>query len=140
MLGCISLLSILIIIGVCSVETVYCLCLDEMYITLVFGNIKCHAITLHQERTFWRSVVRDWTTFSTDLCDVLRVVTSANISPYVLVSDKGSSFIYIYIYIKKSMGPSTEPCGIPEITGFLSDSRKIRFAGNDSARMKKTKM
>jgi len=35
-LGWIALLSKLIIIRVFSVETVYCLCLDEMYITLVF--------------------------------------------------------------------------------------------------------
>jgi len=52
-LGCISLLSKLIIIGVFSVETVYCLCLDEIYMPLVF-EIKYSVMqfALHQERTF----------------------------------------------------------------------------------------
>ena len=87
MLGCVSLLSELIIIWVFSVETVYCLCLNEMYITLVFGILSVMQFALHQERTFWRSVVRDWTTFTTDLCDALRGVSSANISAHVLVGD-----------------------------------------------------
>ena len=78
-----------------AVETVYCLCLDEMYIILVFEILSVMQFALHQERTFWRSVVRDWTTFSTYLCDGLRVVSSANISAHVLVSDKGRLFIYI---------------------------------------------
>ena len=44
-------------------------------------------------------------------------MSSANISAHVLVSDKGR----LFIYIKKSKGPSTEHCGTPETTAFLSE-------------------
>ena len=40
------------------------------------------------------------------------------------------------------MGPSTNPCGTPEITAFFYQAwhQKDRFAGNDFASMKKVKV
>jgi len=64
------------------------LCLDEIYIFLVLKTFNDILFELHPDKTFCKSVVN----VSIEWLDVPIVVSSANISAQVLVSERGSSF------------------------------------------------
>ena len=62
-------------------------------------------LELHQDKTFYKSFVKDWTRSSLEWLTAPIVVLSANMSALVSVSESGRSFTYI----KHKIGPSTEP-------------------------------
>ena len=71
---------------------VCCLCLYEIYISLVLETFNDMLFELHQEKTFCKSVVKVSTNVSIELLDVPIVVSSANMSAQVLVSERGRLF------------------------------------------------
>ena len=72
---------------------------------------------LHQDKTVCKSVVKVATNASIEWLDVRIVVSSANMSAKVLVSERGRSFTSI----NKSIGPRTDHWGTPEVTFFISE-------------------
>jgi len=68
---------------------------------------------LHQDKTFCKSVVKVSTNVSIEWLDVPIVVSSANMSAQVLVSERGK-----IIYINQ-VGPRTDHWGKPEINSFF---------------------
>ena len=95
-----------------------CLCLDEIYISLILKTLNDMLFELHQDKIFRKSVVNVSNNVSIEWLDVPIVVSSANMSAQVLVSERGRSFTWI----KKSIVPRTGHWGTPEITSFLSES------------------
>ena len=73
---------------------VCCLCLDEMYIGLVLETFNDMLFELHQDKTVCKSVVKVSTNVSIEWLDLPIVVSSANMSAQVLVSERGRSFCY----------------------------------------------
>ena len=68
------------------------MCLDEIYISLVLETFNDMLFELHQDTTFCESVVKVSTNVSIEWLDVPIVVSSANMSAHVLVSERGRSF------------------------------------------------
>ena len=69
-----------------------CKNLDEIYISLVLETFNDMLIELHQDKTFCKSVVKVSTNVSIEWLDVPIVVSSANMSAQVLISERGRSF------------------------------------------------
>ena len=69
-----------------------CLCLDEIYISLVLETFNDMLFELHQDKTFCKSVVNVSTNVSIEWLDAPIVVSSVNMSAQVLVSERGRSF------------------------------------------------
>ena len=65
-----------------------CLCLDEIYISLVLETFNDMLFELHQDKTFCKPVVKVSTNVSIEWLDVPIVVSSEQ----VLVSERGRSF------------------------------------------------
>ena len=61
-------------------------------ITYTYIMITIWIIELHQDKTFCKSVVKVSTSVSIEWLDVPIVVSSANMSAQVLVSERGRSF------------------------------------------------
>jgi len=81
-----------------------CLCQEEIFMSFVLKTFNDMLLELHQDKTFCKSFVKDWTR-SLEWFTAPIVVSSANMSALVSVSESGRSFTYI----KHKIGPSTEP-------------------------------
>ena len=67
------------------------MCLNEIYISLVLETFNDMLFELHQDKAFCKSVVMVSTNVSIEWLDVPIVVSSANMSTQVLVSERGRS-------------------------------------------------
>ena len=65
------------------------MCLDEIYISLVLETFNDMLFELHQDNIFCKSVVKVSTNVAIEWLDVPIVVSSANMSAQVLVSERG---------------------------------------------------
>ena len=72
---------------------------------------------MHQNKTFCKSFVKDWIDSSLEWLTVPIVVSSANVSDLVSVSEKVDNFTYS----NNRIGPSTKPWGTPVTTSLLSE-------------------
>ena len=68
------------------------MCLAEIYISLVLETFNGMLFELHKDKTFCKSVVKVSTNESIEWLDVTIVVSPANMSTQVLVSESGRSF------------------------------------------------
>jgi len=68
------------------------LCLDEVCISLVLETFNDMLFRLHQDKTFCKSVVKVSSNVFIEWLDVPIVVSLANMSAHVLVSEMGRSF------------------------------------------------
>ena len=66
--------------------------LDEIYISLVLETFIDMLFELHQDKTFCKSVVTVSSNVSIEWLDIPIVISSANMSAQVLVSERGRSF------------------------------------------------
>ena len=70
------------------------MCLDEIYISLVLETFNDMLFESHQDKPFCKSVVKVSTNVSIEWLDVPIVVSSANMSAQVPVSERGRSFLH----------------------------------------------
>ena len=84
-----------ILISCSQFERICCLCLDEIYISLVLETFNEMLVELHQYKTICKSGVKVYTNASIEWLDVPIVVSSANMSAQILVSERGRSFTYM---------------------------------------------
>jgi len=80
-----------ILISSSQFARICCLCLDEIYISLVFETFNDMLFELHQDKTLCKSVAKVSTIVSIELLHVL-LLSSVNMSAQVLVSERGRSF------------------------------------------------
>ena len=89
-----------------------------MNIALVFGTLRIISLSRHHSQKFFKSASRRLHIEGTLGPEVYRVASSANSSKIQYLMCCGKSLIYII----KSNGPKTEPCGTPARISLLLDS------------------